>query len=183
MAVKWGNLSGELRDLLEGSYPDIGQTFYVIDSDFRTAAQGWSNTEATGPLDLFSQRNSGRTFYGPGVGEVNQSYATDEAAINAAIDACTDFRGDTVLLTPGAYEISTAITPNVPDGRLLGPPVSTPGAARVTLNADAAGVTPMAIAASTDRMEMAFIRFASDIALANAIVNFDAADKIGRAHV
>ena len=136
MAVEFKNLGGEVKSMLEGQYPDVGQTFYVIDSDFRTAAQGWSQADGTGPLDLFSQRVPGRTFYGPGLGEAVGSFATDEAAINAAFDACVDFRGDTVFMTPGSYQISTAITPNVPDVRWLGPAVRYEGAARAQINAD-----------------------------------------------
>ena len=79
-------------------------------------------------------------------------------------------------MTPGSYQISTAITPNVPNARWLGPAVSSIGAARAQINADAAGVTPIAIPSSTDGLEIGFLHLSSSVALANAIISFDAAD-------
>ena len=39
---------------------DYGQVFYAVDSDYRTAAQGWSRPDRTGPLDLYEVRKAGR---------------------------------------------------------------------------------------------------------------------------
>ena len=176
MAVGYNNLSGDVRAILDRSFPDIGQTFYVIDSDFRTAAQGWTQSDATGPLDLFSQRDPGFTFYTPGTGEANQSYTTDVLAIQAGIDAMVDFRGDTLLFTPGVYALATAITLNVPDGRFVGPPVSHSTRSRATLRGTAAGITPISSAAAGDRMEMAFLQLHHNVALANAQVELVGTD-------
>ena len=73
--------------------PDFGQTFYMVDPNFRTAAQGWTQSDMTGPLDLYNQRNPGYVFYGAGVSGqtgITNSYATDAAAFQAAIDASPD---------------------------------------------------------------------------------------------
>ncbi len=98
---------------------DIGRTLYIADSDFRTQAQGWTQADGTGPLDLYAQRSPGTVFYTPG-GTPN-AFATDAAAFQAAVDQAVDFRGDKILVTPGAYAIGTAVTLNVPNLRILGP--------------------------------------------------------------
>ena len=96
---------------------NVGRTLYVVDSDYRTVAQGWSNG-ITGPLDLINQRNPGTVYYTPG--GITTQYATDAAAIQGAVDGCTDFRGDKILLTPGAYSVATAVSIDVPGVRLCG---------------------------------------------------------------
>jgi hypothetical protein len=98
----------------------FGSTFYVVDSDRRTVAQGWSQADGTGPLDLWTQRNHGRVFYTSG-GPIGSAYATDAAAFQGAIDAAVDFRGDKVYLTPGAYSLATAVSIDCPAIRILGP--------------------------------------------------------------
>ncbi len=145
-----------LRDLvtaIERNATDVGQVHYVVDSNFRTQAQGWSRADKTGPLDLWMEREPGYVFYTSG-GPIT-SYATDRAAIQAAIDECVDFRGDVVLLTPGSYSIATtALALNVPDMRFLGPRVSHPNGARVLVT-DAIGTN----AISVDRVEVGYLRF------------------------
>lgn len=105
-----------LKNLAGGLDPS--ETFYVVDGDYRTIAQGWSKADATGPLDLWQERNPGRVFYA-GSGN-STAYATDAAAIQGAIDATVDFRGDKVLLLPGSYSIATALTLDSAGMRLMG---------------------------------------------------------------
>jgi hypothetical protein len=114
--------------LLAGGLEDVGQTIYVVDSDFRTQAQGWTRSDRTGPLDLFAERNAGYVFR-------TSDYASDAAAMQAAIDAAVDFRGDKVLLTPGSYTPATALTLDADGLRLVGPPSNHPKAGRVTVTA------------------------------------------------
>src|ERR1044071_587949 len=104
---------------LADNFPDFGETFYVVDTNFRTQAQGWTKADKTGPLDLWEQRNEGHVFYGAGT-TVGSAYATDNAAIQAAIDAGVDYRGDKVLLLPGSYSIATALTVDCTGIRILG---------------------------------------------------------------
>jgi len=122
-----------LKDIA-GYRDDFGETFYVVDQDFRTAAQGWSTTDKTGPLDLYEQRNKGRVFYTAGV-NVSGHAASDAAAMQAAIDACVDFRGDKVFLTPGSYAPATALTLDSAGMRLVGPRSGNPRSGRVTVTA------------------------------------------------
>src|SRR3970282_1889444 len=96
--------------------PDIGQYFYMVDSDYRTAAQGWSRADRTGPLDLWSQRSPGYTFR-------KADYSSDKGAMQAAVDALIDFRGDALYLTPSAISLGAVVTLDVADMRLLGSPV------------------------------------------------------------
>ena len=159
MAIAWKNLDAHVKNMINGSYPDIGQTFYMVDSDFRTAAQGWSNAEGTGPLDLYAKYGSGAAtyvYYAPGTGQPSGVvYDRDQLAIQAAIDAMTDFRGDTLFFTPGSYSIgTTALEFNVANARYLGPPVPTAYRSAVTLT-DAIGDNNV----SVDNNEFAFMKF------------------------
>lgn len=113
--------------------PDIGQTYYLVDANYRTIAQGWSQADKTGPLDLWGERNPNRVFGSGGIGGLG--YATDAAAFQAALDAMVDFRGDKLHLTPGAYSIATALTVDVPGCRILGPSVRHPKRSLVTVTA------------------------------------------------
>ena len=130
---------------------NFGSTFYVVDSDYRTAAQRWTLDDGTGPLDLWQQRNRGRVFYTSG-GPIT-SYATDAAAFQAAVDAAVDYRGDKVYLTPGSYSIATAVSLDCANLRLMGPRSRHPRSALVTVTAtvDAA----YSITAAGDDMEIA----------------------------
>ena len=148
MSIKLRNLSGDLQSAVLGNYPDIGQLFYVVDSNYRTAAQGWSNGERTGPLDLWSERNKGHVYR-------SGDYSSDSVAIQAAIDAMVDYRGDALNLTAGSYSLAAALAFNVENGRLLGPPVPSPWRSAVTVT-DAIGD---GIAVSGDNVEIAFLRF------------------------
>lgn len=142
-----------LKDLMAvGASPDFGETFYGVDANFRTIAQGWSKADGTGPLDLWAERNPGYVFGSGGTGGLG--YATDAAALQAAIDAMVDFRGDKLLLTPGSYSIGTALTLNVPGMRLLGPPVRHAKRALVTVTATVASA--YTVAAAADDIEIAF---------------------------
>ena len=139
-----------LLNRIDRTTPDIGMVHYVVDHDYRTDVQGWSRSDGTGPLNLYDQRNPGYVYRSGDAANV-----TDRATIQAAIDAAIDFRGDTVFLTPGSYSIATtALALNCPDLRIMGPAVSTPNRARVTVT-DAIGTN----AISVDRVEVANIRF------------------------
>jgi len=151
MPVGFTNLTGQVQGMIARGYPDIGQTYYLIDSNYRTAAQGWSRSDKTGPLDLFSERSRGSS---PGYVIRTGDYASDSLAIQAAIDAMVDYRGDTLYFTPGAYSLATVITQNVHDSRWVGSPVSHPVESRATVTAAvAAAVNVTAI----NRFEMAFM--------------------------
>lgn len=156
--IGFRNLNAHVKGLINGSYPDIGQVFYMVDSNYRTAAQGWSNAQGTGPLDLFAAYGDGAetyVYYAPGTQPSGVTYATDRAAIQAMIDAQTDFRGDIGFFTPGAYSLATtALAFNVPNARYLGPPVANPKRSVVTLT-DAIGDN----AVSVDNVEFGFLRF------------------------
>lgn len=101
------------------SDPDVGQTFYLVDADYRTIAQGWSRGDGTGPLDLAEQRNPGYVYYAGS--NKSGAYATDAAAAQALINAMVDYRGDKGFLTPGSYSIGTALAMDVPGMRWMGP--------------------------------------------------------------
>jgi len=159
MAVGWKNLDGNVKAALAGAYPDVGVVHYVVDSDFRTQVQGWTRPDWTGPLDLYIQRAQDTTeqyvHYTPGTGQpAGTVHANDGAAIQAAIDACIDFRGDTVLLTPGSYTIATTpLALNVANMRFLGVRARNPRGAKVTLT-DAIGTNVISAA----DIEMGFMR-------------------------
>lgn|SRR5574341_1070087 len=147
-------LSSPEVGLIRSAYPDFGQIHYMVDSDYRTAAQGWSRADRTGPLDLYEARKSSA-----GSGQYvfrTADYSSDAVALQAANDALVDFRGDAIVFTPGNYSIATAQVINVPDARWLGPPVSNPKLARATLTAAAAAA--FAPTAAADRMEIGYLR-------------------------
>jgi len=141
--------------------PEIGQYFYMVDSNYRTGDQGWSRPDGTGPLDLWNARqpagsNETRVFYTPEAGNQSTAYATQAAAAQAAIDVMIDFRGDTLFWTPGNYNIATALAINVPDARWIGPTVSHPVCARTILTAGVAAA--FAPTGAADRMEIAYLQ-------------------------
>lgn len=133
---------------------DFGEVIYLVDSDYRTAAQGWSRADRTGPLDLYLQRagnSQGSYVFRTG------DYSSDAAAMQAAVDAAVDFRGDAILFTPGAYAPATAVSVDVPDIRLLGPKCSHPTNARAKITAGVASA--LSLTAAADRAEVGFLRF------------------------
>lgn len=119
---------------LAGQTLDFGETHYVVDSDYRTQAQGWSRSDRTGPLDLFNERNPGYVFYTAGAPQ-SSAYLTDAAAMQGAIDACIDFRGDKVMLLPGSFTPATALTLDCAGMRLMGVPSRHPKYGQVTVTA------------------------------------------------
>lgn len=134
---------------------DFGETFYLVDSNYRTAAQGWTKADHTGPLDLWGERNPGRVFYGAGgQNGLSGSYATDAAAFQAAINAMVDFRGDKLLLTPGSYSLAAALTFDCAGMRVQGPPVLNARRAAVTVT-DAIG---SGFTVSADDVEIAHMK-------------------------
>ena len=133
------------KSLLASEY-DPAQVHYMVDSDFRTIAQGWSRADGTGPMDLYQARNPGYVYR-------TTDSATDAVALQAAIDSMVDFRGDALFFTPGAYSIATVRTIDVPDARWLGPKVSHPSLARASITAAVDLVFPPTAAA--DRMDAA----------------------------
>jgi hypothetical protein len=149
MPVAFKNLSGDLQAAVGRGYPDLGQIHYLVDSNFRTGAQGWSRADGTGPLDLWAARNPGYVFR-------TGDYATDAVAMQAANDALVDFRGDTLFFTPGNYVPAAALVVDVPDARWLGTPVANPMSARSTITAGVAAA--VGLTAAADRMEVAFLK-------------------------
>lgn len=146
-------LSGPEVNLIRPATPDFGQVFYMVDSDYRTAAQGWSRADRTGPLDLHEARKSSA-----GSGQYvyrTADYSSDAVAIQAAIDAQVDFRGDALYFTPGAYSVATALAINVPDARWIAKPVSHPTLASASLTAAVAAA--FAPTAAADRMEIGYL--------------------------
>lgn len=150
MPIQFKNFSNAVKGLFTTSNPDIGQTVYVVDSDYRTAEQGWSRADRTGPLDLYGERNPGQVFR-------TGDYSSDAVCIQAAIDAMVDFRGDTLYFTPGAYSIATALSINVPDARWTGPVVSDPRLCRAKITAAVAAACTTTAAA--DRMDVGYLEF------------------------
>ena len=144
-----------LKDVM-AQFPDFGETFYLVDANFRTQAQGWSRADGTGPIDLWAERNPGYVFGSGGVGSLG--YSTDATAAQAAIDAMVDFRGDKLLFTPGAYSIATDLAMNVPGARYLGPPVRQPRRAAVAVTCTATASTTGVFAVSVDDVEIGFMR-------------------------
>lgn len=169
MPIGYSNLDPSLQSKLQA--PDVGQIYYVVDSDFRTAAQGWSQVDRTGPLDLYEARKAGKggTQYVYRTGD----YTSDAVCLQSGIDAMVDFRGDTLFFTPGNPSIATALVINVPDARWLGAPVSYPTLAKTTLTAAVAAA--FGITAAADRMEFGYLQFVP----LTAATMFDAAALTG----
>jgi len=101
------NLLSRTKD----QFLDFGEVHYMVDSDYRTQAQGWSRADRTGPLDLYLARANAQFQYVFRTAD----YSSDAVAIQAANDALIDFRGDVLLFTPGAYSVATALTIDVRD--------------------------------------------------------------------
>lgn len=128
--------------------PEVGQTFYVVDGNYRTQAQGWWRPDRTGPLDLFDQKHPGYVYR-------TDKYSSDRNAIQAAIDAMIDYRGDLCFFTPGSYSIATtALALNVANARYQGPKVGDGRRSVVTIT-DAIGDNVI----STDDNEFSFLKF------------------------
>lgn len=160
--------------------PDIGQVVYLVDTDYRTAVQGWSQADHTGPLDLWAEKNPGRVFYSAGGGAgtaVGNQYATDALAFTAAMDAMVDFRGDTLFLCPGAYSIATAVTWDVPYGAIKGREYSSNArkygcSPRVRNTSVTLGVaSALTLGGSADGLEVGYIRFVPLTAATGILVN------------
>jgi len=127
---------------------DFGEAFYLVDSDYRTQAQGWTKADHTGPLDLYEERNPGYVFR-------TGDYASDAACMQAAINAQVDFRGDMLYFTPGNYTPAAALVLDVPDARWMGSRRRRGQSATITAGvADALGSVTAA-----DSMEFAYLRF------------------------
>ena len=177
MPIGIQSIDGYLKGIMRGPYPDIGQTYYVVDSDFRTQAQGWTRPDRTGPLDLLEARR-------PGAGGIQYvyrtgDYTTDRACLQDANDNMVDFRGDAMFFCPGNLSIATtAVTVDVPGARWLGRPVAHPAQAYTTIT-DAVG-SGMALSAVADDMEIAFLRFVPLTATVN--VNVTGAANGGYVH-
>ena len=156
MAVGYSNLDSYVKSLINSGYPDIGQVFYMVDSDFRTAAQGWSRADRTGPLDLYEARKAGPG----GVQYVYRTgdYLTDRAAMQALVDAATDFRGDTMFLTPGSYNPLTSVTVDVDGLRILGPPIRNIRRTRTTITSAGGLTNTLDISSGVDNIELGFFR-------------------------
>lgn len=137
--------------------PEVGLIHYVVDADYRTPAQGWSKGDRTGPLDLYAERNENQVFYTSGGPFAGSNVGSSDAnAIQKAIDAAVDFRGDTILLTPGSYSIGTVLSVDCPDLRILGPYASAPERARTTVTAAVAAA--INITAAAKRVELGWLR-------------------------
>ena len=134
---------------------DPAQTHYLVDSDFRTVAQGWAQADGTGPLDLWAHRNPGYVYR-------TGDYTTDVAAWNAARDVLVDFRGDTLYLTPGAYSLA-ATTWDVAQATITGRPYASPliGCSRKVRNTTVTVTGAGGITLGTDStgLEVSYLRF------------------------
>jgi hypothetical protein len=151
---------------------DFGQTYYLVDHDFRTAAQGWSKADGTGPLDLYDARNPGYVFR-----TGDPANLTDAQALQAAIDEMVDFRGDTLYFTPGTYTPATALVINVPNARWTGQRRERSHTASLVAGVAAA----FTCTAAADNMDVSFLRMVPLTAeimwsLPAAVDNFDIHD-------
>lgn len=155
-----------MADFHKPLYTDFGQIHYLVDSDFRTAQQGWSRADRTGPLDLYAARQSatGGVQYVFRTGD----FASDAATIQAGIDAAIDFRGDTIMFTNGQYTPTTAVTIDVADLRLLGRPVAHPNQCGATITCGVASA--LTFAAAADRVELGFLRIVPITAAAGVTI-------------
>lgn len=133
---------------------DYGQVYYLVDDNFRTAAQGWSRPDRTGPLDLYEARKAGRG--GTQYVFRNGDYTSDYLAAQTAIDSAIDFRGDTLFLPNGAHSWSTVVTVDVPDLKITGQTRTTRRSLGCTIT-DAVG--SHVIAAAADRLDIGWLRF------------------------
>lgn len=139
-----------VRQIRDG-FLDFGEVIYVVDSDYRTVAQGWSRADRTGPLDLIADRPHSAEAY---VFRTNDFNRSDAQTIQAAVDAAVDFRGDAILLTPGDYSANAVVNANVADLRFLGPRLNYPTGARTTWTAAVAAM----LAINADRVEIGNLR-------------------------
>lgn len=156
MSVGYANLDSHVKGLINGNYPDQGQVHYMVDSNFRTAAQGWSKADRTGPLDLYEARKagSGGAQYVFRTGD----YGTDTLAMQAGVDALVDFRGDILFLTPGSYNPLTAVLLNASSMRLLGPPVRKVRNSRSTITSTGGLTNTLDIPSGIDDVEIGFVQ-------------------------
>jgi hypothetical protein len=141
--------------------PDPAQVHYLVDSDFRTVAQGWARPDQTGPLDLWQARNPGYVIR-------TGDYAADVTAWNAARDLLVDFRGDVMFLTPGAYSVG-ASTWDVPFARILGQHQKSPkfGASPRVRNTSVNFTATQTLGADADGLEFGYIRVLATTAVAS----------------
>ena len=134
------------------------QVHYLVDSDFRTVAQGWARPDQTGPLDLWAARNPGYVYR-------TGDYANDSVALQAANDSLVDFRSDVLFFTPGAYSLPAAIAVDVPAARWLGTPYKSPkfGASPAVRNTTITGTVTDVFAdgatTTMDNMEVGWLNF------------------------
>ncbi len=142
-----------LKDIMGGLSGGFGETYYMVDSDARTAVQGWAQADRTGPLDLYSERSDGRVFYTPG-GTTTPSGSTDAAAMQLAIDQMVDFRGDTLFFTPGTYTPATALVIDVPNARWTAQPRQRAHTASLVAGVDVA----FTCTAAADNMDVSYLR-------------------------
>lgn len=135
-----------VKSLLE----EPGQTHYIVDSDYRTVAQGWARADGTGPIDLWAARNPGYVYR-------TTDYTSDAVALQAAVDSMVDFRADTLFSPPGNLSVAAAVNFDVPDMRLLGPTKSYPSANSAIFTAAVASAFTFTGAA--DRIEVGHLQF------------------------
>ena len=148
-----------------GLRPEIGQYYYWVDSNFRTAAQGWTRADGTGPLDLWAARNPGHVFFTPETGNPSTTYSSQSTSFTAAMDEMINFRGDTLFVTPGAYTLGTVLTWDVPYATIRGPETKAPfygcsprvRNASITMGVATTGT--ILLGADADGLEVAHLRF------------------------
>lgn len=167
--IKHRNLSPGLRASVEGAL-DISQLYWLVDSDYRTAAQGWSKSDGTGPLDLlYSGRADAGHLFRTG------DYSSDYLAFKAAMDEMVDYRGDTLVITPGNVNISTAVSWNVPYGRIMGRVTGSPdkGCSPTVRNCTITlGVaSALTLPSTADGLEIGYLRFIPLTAASGITVN------------
>ena len=151
------NLYKKVAGMSLGS-PDVGQIHYLVDSNHRTAAQGWYRADHTGPGDLWSERERAYVFR-------TGDYSADSACVQAANDVLIDYRGDTLFWTPGAYSLATAIAVDVPAARWMGTPYKSPrygcspAVRNTTITATVADVFADGATTTMDNMEVCYLNF------------------------
>jgi len=133
----------------------FGETTYIVDSDYRTGAQGWFRPDGTGPVNLFNARNPGQVFN-------TVDFLTDAVALQEANDALIDYRGDVLYFTPCNLSLAAAVTPDVPYARWLGQAYKSPrfGAPKPVRNTTiTAAITNALTVGAAEGMELGYIRF------------------------
>ena len=143
--------------MIREPYPDFGQVHYVVDTAFRTQAQGWTRADRTGPLDLLEARRAPS-----GVQYVFRSgdYANSAACLQAANDAMVPYRGDVLFFTPCSLTVTAPVNVTCQDARWLSRPVVRPGShASIICGTNLAISLPI----GANNIEIAYLRLVPNV--------------------